>query len=243
MLTTEAQRKTARKRPEGSEKGLTISFVRTLILYAFVVLALRIMGKRQVGELQPSELVVSIMISDLATIPMSDNSIPLLCGIIPILTLIAAELLCSVCALKSPKVRRLLTGAPSVIIKNGRLCRSEMSKNRYNIDDLTEALRMKGYFNVADVYLAVLETNGSLSVIPKSSKKLPDAGDLKLKTEQDTAPFVVIADGVVYKKQLAEAGLSRSWLARELKKRRTTAREVFLLTVDKNKKVEVQMKR
>lgn len=223
---------------------MAISFVRTVILYAFVVFALRIMGKRQVGELQPSELVAAIMISDLATIPMSETAIPLANGIIPILTLIAIEIVSSICALKSPKLRKILTGAPSVIIRNGKIDREEMRKNRYNLEDLAESLRMKDYFNFEDVYMAILETNGNLSVIPKAPKRQPKAEDLNLADNQETLPFVIIADGKVYKKHLKEAGVNEQWLKKELKNRNIkNADEVFLMTLDGNGKTGVQMKK
>ncbi len=199
------------------------------------------MGKRQVGELQPSELVVAIMISDLATIPMSDSAIPLANGIIPILTLIASEIVASICALKSPKIRKILTGAPSVIIRNGKIDRKEMSKNRYNLEDLAEALRMKDYFSFDDVYMAILETNGTLSVIPKSPKRTPTAEELNLPENQETLPFVLIADGKVYPKHLKEAGVNEDWLKKELKKRDIkNVKEVFLMTVNSNGQIGVQ---
>lgn len=220
-----------------------ISFIRTLILYALVIFALRIMGKRQVGELQPSELVVAIMISDLAAIPMSDTAIPLASGVIPILTLISAEIVLSLCSLKSRLLRRVLTGSPAVIIKNGTICREEMQKNRYNLEDLAEALRMKDVFDTDDVYMAILETNGSLSVIPKADKRSLTAQDFNLPHNQETLPYVIIADGKLYKEHMQEAGVDKGWLNKQLKSKNVNdINDVFLLTVDDNKKVTLQMK-
>ncbi|MBQ6998484.1 MAG: DUF421 domain-containing protein [Clostridia bacterium] len=222
---------------------MAISFVRTLISYALVVFALRIMGKRQVGELQPSELVVAIMISDLATIPMSDPALPLLSGIVPILTLISAEMSASLLSLKFPKIRKALTGSPAVIIKKGIICREEMRKNRYNLEDLAEGLRMKDYFDVDDVYMAILETNGSLSVIPKSGARPPTSDEAGIKGKQQTLPHVIIADGKKYPEHMQEAGVNDDWLKKQLSDRKiTNANEVFLLTVDGDKKVTLQMK-
>ncbi len=221
---------------------MAISFVRTVIAYALVVFALRVMGKRQVGELQPSELVVAIMISDLATIPMSDPALPLSAGIVPILTLILAEITASICSLKSQKIRKLLTGSPAVIIKEGVLCREEMKKNRYNLEDLAEALRGKDIFDTDDVYMAILETNGSLSVIPKSGKRTPSAEELGLPHKQATLPHVIIPDGKVYPEHMQEAGVDDKWLKKLLKgKNISTVQDVFLLTVDGDMKVTVQM--
>lgn len=217
---------------------MAISFIRTIIAYILVIFALRIMGKRQVGELQPSELVVAIMISDLATIPMSDPALPLLGGIVPILTLITAEVIASVVSLKSPTIRRILSGSPSVIIKNGEIQIDEMRKNRYNLEDLAEALRGKDVFDVGDVYVAVLETNGSLSVIPKADKRVPTAEDMELPDKQATLPHVIIADGKVYPEHMKEAGVDEGWLSKVLKENGTgNAKNVFLLSVDGDKKV------
>lgn len=220
-----------------------ISFIRTLVAYALVVFALRIMGKRQVGELQPSELVVAIMISDLATIPMSDPSLPLATGIVPILTLITAEIVASIVSLKSQKIRKLLTGSPSVIIKKGVICREEMRKNRYNLEDLAEALRGKDIFDTDDVYMAILETNGSLSVIPKSGKRAPCADDLNLPENQASLPHVIIADGKIFPQHIKEAKLTEQWVNKQLRERNiSSVKEVFLMTVDENKKITIQTK-
>lgn len=219
-----------------------ISFIRTVTAYILVIFALRIMGKRQVGELQPSELVVAIMISDLATIPMSDPALPIASGIIPILTLIMAEILASICSLKSQKIRKLLTGSPAVIIKKGVICREEMRKNRYNLEDLAEALRGKDIFDTDDVYMAILETNGSLSVIPKAGKRAPTASELGLPHNQPTLPHVIIADGKIYPKHMQEAGVNEEWLKKQLKEKNISSySDVFLMTVDGDKKVTIQM--
>lgn len=155
------------------------TFLRTIILYLLVVTGLRIMGKRQVGEMQPSELVVAIMISDLASIPMQDVGIPLLSGVIPIFTLIMVEIALSQISLKNRKFRKLLTGKPSVIIHNGKILRDEMKKLRFNHDDLTEQLRIQGYVRIEDINFAILETNGQLSIIPKPKKQQASVEDVE----------------------------------------------------------------
>lgn len=158
---------------------MSITFLRTVILYLLVVIGLRIMGKRQIGEMQPSELVVAIMISDLASIPMQDIGIPLLSGVIPIFTLIIMEIALSQISLKSRKFRRILTGKPSVIIHNGKMLREEMEKIRFNTDDLKEQLRIQGYVKIDDIQFAILETNGQLSIIPKPKKQQSTVEDVK----------------------------------------------------------------
>ena len=156
---------------------MAISFIRTVILYILVVVGLRIMGKRQIGEMQPSELVVAIMISDLATIPMQETGIPIFSGIIPIFTLIIMEILLSQFSLKNKKFRRLMSGKPNVIIHNGKLIKSEMKKIRFNKDDLKEQLRIQGYTGIKNIHFAILETNGQLSIIPKAQNKQSNTED------------------------------------------------------------------
>ncbi len=158
---------------------MAISFIRTLILYILVVVGLRIMGKRQIGEMQPSELVVAIMISDLATIPMQEIGIPIFYGIIPIFTLIIMEILLSQLSLKSKKFRRIMTGKPNVIIHNGKILKEEMEKIRFNTDDLNEQLRIQGYTGIENINYAILETNGQLSIIPKPKNQQATVKDVE----------------------------------------------------------------
>ncbi|MDR0931383.1 MAG: DUF421 domain-containing protein [Clostridiales bacterium] len=148
---------------------MSVLFARTVILYVLVIIAMRIMGKRQIGELQPSELVVTIMISDLASIPMQTSGVPILAGVIPILTLVVAEIMLSFIALKFPKMRKVISGEISVVVHNGKINHNEMEKLRMNMDDLMEELRLANCPNVKDVQLAMVETNGKLSVQPKKS--------------------------------------------------------------------------
>lgn len=222
---------------------MIISFLRTVILYGLVICALRLMGKRQIGELQPSELVVAIMISDLASVPMSDTAIPLANGIVPILTLIIAEVVLSFLSLKSEGVRNLLTGKPSVIIRNGVICQEEMRRARYNMEDLLEELRLKDYINIGDVYMAVLETNGELTVIPKSDKRPLKAEDLQIQSVQETIPYVLISDGKLRKQHLKESGFNMVWVEKQLKRHNISSiKDVFLLSVDDQQNMVLQIK-
>lgn len=218
-------------------------FVRTLLSYSIVIFALRVLGKRQVGELQPSELVVAIMISDIASIPLGDPSLPISSGIVPILTLMFAEISLALVSLKVPKIRKILTGSPAVIIKKGVICRDEMKKNRYNLEDLAEGLRMKDCFSPDDVYMAVLETNGSLSVILKSDARPPTTKELGIDAPQESLPHVIIADGKKYAEHMQEAGVNQGWLDKILKENKVhNEKEVFLLTVDEQKNIFLQKK-
>lgn len=157
------------------EKGVSISlintFIRTVILYFVVIVAMRLMGKRQIGDMQPSEMVVTIMISELAAIPMGNNGTPILVGILPMLILIVLEVSLSCGAMKSKKLRRLISGKPSIIICDGKVNREEMRRLRMNYDDLKEELRLEGCTDIKTIKYAILETNGQLSLIPEEGEQ------------------------------------------------------------------------
>ena len=207
--------------------------VRTILLYLLIILGVRLMGKRQVGELEPSELVLSLIIADVASVPMQDTGIPLLAGVLPILALLALTTLLSVLTVKSPAVRDLLCGRPSLIIRDGRLDRREMARTRLTIDELLEELRGKGYADPSAVRYAIWETNGSLSVLPWSAQKPPSAQNLGLTVEDSPLPRAVISDGQVVPGSLSALGLDEDWLNRELSRRGLSGPEqVFLLLAD-----------
>lgn len=208
--------------------------IRTLILYLLIVVGLRFMGKRQIGQLEPGELVLTMMISDLATVPMSDIGIPLLAGVLPILTLLAASLLLSQLSLKSLRFRTLLCGHPAVLIEDGKVCQEAMGKNRFTLDELLEQLRIQGISRIEDVKYAILENSGQLSVLPMASQKPPTAAQQKLNVPDDvTLPTVLINDGQVLDRSLRLFGKGRPWLLRELNRRGFQGPEdVFLLTLD-----------
>jgi len=195
-----------------------VVFARTLILYTLVVVVMRIMGKRQIGQLQPFELVVAILISELAAVPMQNTGIPLVNGIIPILTLLMAQIVISVISLKSTKARAIICGKPAVLIENGKIREDEIRKEMYTLTDLLEQLRIKNVPNIADVEFAILETNGQLSIIPKSQKRPLCPEDLKVETKYEGLPLTLIIDGEVNDMNLKKAGLDREWLKSELSK-------------------------
>ncbi|MBE6964088.1 MAG: DUF421 domain-containing protein [Ruminococcaceae bacterium] len=210
------------------------AFVRTVILYFLIMVGLRLMGKRQIGELEPSELVLTLMLSDLATVPMQNFGTPLLAGVIPILTLLALSMLLSQISLSSLRFRALVCGTPSVLIRNGVLQQSAMRKNRYTLDELLEELREQGYFSIQDVKYAILENSGHLSVLPWSRCQPPTAEALNLEI-QDTAvlPTVLVNDGRVLKQNLTDCGKDMAWLQKTLAKQKLSSpREAFLLTLD-----------
>ncbi len=222
---------------------MVIAFVRTIILYVFIIAGIRLMGKRQVGELEPSELVLALIIADLAAVPMQDFGIPLLAGIIPILTLLTLTMLISMLTMKSVRFRAILCGRPSIIVENGLLHQREMSKNRFTVDELMEELRMKGISDISSVKYAILETNGQLSVLPFAQEKPPTAHDLKVNLKESGLPIVIINDGRVLDHNLATRGYDRVWLERQLKARGVRRTEdVYLLTADENGKVYFALK-
>ena len=201
------------------------------------------MGKRQIGELQPTELVVAIMISDLATVPVSDIAIPLLSGVIPIMTLIIFEVTISFLTLKSEKARNIITGKPTYLIKDGIIAEKQMRNMRYNIEDLLEELRLKDCPNVADVHTAILETNGELSVVLKSDKRSVTPNDLKIKPNQESVPLVLISDGKIRFEHLRELNKDIKWLEKKLADRNIkSTKDVFLFSIDSDGVITMQIK-
>lgn len=213
-----------------------ISFIRTIILYLFLIIAIRIMGKRQIGELQPSELAVTILISELAAIPMQETGIPLVSGLVPIFTLAAANICLSFVVLKSRKLRMLLTGKPSVLIRNGIIDQKEMKKQGFNIDDLMEELRLCGYATLDEVSYAICETNGKLSVFPNSDNKPVTAMMLNLHPQDNGMPITIIADGCLGLASLKAAGKNLTWLEKTVKAKGLRIEDVFIMTIDKKGK-------
>jgi uncharacterized membrane protein YcaP (DUF421 family) len=197
---------------------MILTIIRTLILFTVVVVTLRLMGKRQIGQLQPYELVIIIMLSELAAIPMQDIGVPLFSGLLPILTLLVAGVTLSYIALKSARARAFICGIPVVLIENGKIMEKEMQRARYNINDLLEELRSKNYPNISDIEFAILETSGHLSVIPKSQKRPLVPQDLNLPTNYEGLPLPLVIDGQVIDKNLQKARLNHGWLESELDK-------------------------
>ena len=207
--------------------------IRTIILYILIIAGVRLMGKRQVGELEPSELVLSLIIADLASVPMQDYGIPLLTGVVPILTLLAVTMILSVLTMKSVRFRALLCGRPSMVIQNGTLVQGEMAKTRLTVDELLEELRIKGYTDISQIKYAILETNGQLSVLPCANQKPPTARDLKVSVEEAGLPRGVISDGKLLERNLKALGHDRPWLDKQLSQRGCRdLSKVFLLLVD-----------
>ncbi|MDQ0287130.1 uncharacterized membrane protein YcaP (DUF421 family) [Desulfofundulus luciae] len=210
---------------------MLLSIYRTVLIYFIVLLVVRLMGKREIGQLSPFDFVVAIIIAELAAIPMESTSIPLWRGIIPLVTLGILEVVLSFLALHSPFLRRLLDGEPQVVIRNGRIIKDELRRARYNLNDLLAQLREKGIVNVGDVEFGVLETSGKLSVIPKSQKRPVTPEDLGLPTSYEGLPAVLVMDGQVLKDNLRLVGLDEAWLREHLAAAGLEPERVFLATL------------
>lgn len=223
---------------------MIVILIRTLILYTVVILSLRIMGKRQIGELQPSELVVAIMISDLATVPMESINSPLINGIVPVLTLILAEVITSYAGLKSRTMRKLLVGSPSVIIYDGIIVESELERMRFNLDDLLEELRLNSCCDISDVEVAVLETSGKLSVIPRTKARAVTVEDLNINGARRAGlPCTVITDGRLNEYELKRCGKNKEFIMDEIRKKGAERiRDVFIMSIDAEGTVFIQLK-
>ncbi len=208
-------------------------------MYIFVTLAIRLMGKRQIGDLQPNELVVTILISEIAAIPLQDPTRPVITGVAAIFTLIILEIIISVIELKSLTVRQLMSGRSVVIIKNGQVDEEAMKRVRITVLDLIELLRQSDIFDISEVAFAVLEVNGNLSVLRRSEFDGVQKKDLDIKPDSSLLPLPVICDGKIINSSLGELNITREELDKTLKKKGLSADEVFILTADRDKNFKI----
>lgn len=195
---------------------MLILFTRAVILYALVFLVIRLTGKRQVSDLQPFDLVMTLLIADLASDPAADMSTPLLYGVVPILALFLLQRLVAYVSLKSKRMRTLICGTPLILVKNGIIQRKAMEGARYTLNDLFEQLRSKDVFNISDVSYAILETNGSLSILLNGEKQQPGFGDMGLPAPCEVPPYVLILEGRLHPNALRQSGYDEKWLGRQL---------------------------
>lgn len=210
------------------------SIVRTAILYVFITLGIRLMGKRQIGDMQPNELVITLLISEIAAIPLQDSTQPLLFGIIAIFVLIILEIAVSVLSMKNIFIRKLLNGKSIVIIKDGVIDQQAMSDVRMTVVDLVELLRGQNVFDISTVAFAVLEVNGELSVLLKSKEQPATLKDLRIEKSEAVLPLPVITDGKILNETLNALNVSEEMVYKQLKKNNTTVKKVFLMTMDKD---------
>lgn len=222
---------------------LAIIFIRTLILYFTLLVSMRIMGKRQLGEMELSEFIVAALIADLAATPLQDIGTPLLNGLIPILTLFCLELIISGLTMRSIKIRKFIFGIPEIIVKNGKIDRDSMLKNRFTLDELMQELRNQGISGTEKIEYAVLETNGQLSVILIPSEQPVTPSQLGLNAHSDGYAHILINEGRILDNNLRLLERDRDWLYRELKRQGVkSAEDVYLMTLSETGKVFCQQK-
>jgi len=210
-----------------------VVLIRTLVLYALLVVGIRLLGKRQLGELEPTELTLALIIADLASVPMQDNGIPLLAGVIPIVLLLATASILSLLSSKSIRFRTLLSGRPSVVVRQGQVVERALRANRLTLDELMEELRILGHPYLEEIHTAILETNGQLSVLPYAAQQPVTAQQMGQPPREPGLPLVIISDGRLLSQDLRGRGYSDTWLAQQLQARGLTShRQVFLMTVD-----------
>ena len=223
---------------------MLIILFRSIVLYLVVVFIMRIMGKRQIGQLQPFELVIALMISELAATPMQNTGIPLFHGIIPIITLLVLQVLISTLQLKSEAARLIFCGQPSILIEKGKINIKELKNNRLNLNDLLEELRLKDYYNLDDIEYAILETGGQITIIPKSELEPATRKDLNIKSSQNMMPVTLVLDGKVNDRNLKLIKKDKSWLNKQLNKNNiSSADQIFLALLDSQGKFAYQLKK
>ena len=211
---------------------MLITFFRSIILYIIVLIVMRLMGKREIGQLQPFELAISIMIADLASIPMTEIGIPIFNGIIPILGLLVMHLIISVINLKSLKAREIICGKPSILISRGKIDEKVLKKERFTINELEERLRGNNVVNLGDIEYAILETSGQVTVIQKPEKRNTIPEDFNITPEYEGIPYDLVVDGKVMNKNLKLIGKNYNWLKKQVEKFGIKPEEALVVTID-----------
>ena len=221
---------------------MLINFFRSIILYIIVLIVMRMMGKREIGQLQPFELAISIMIADLATIPMTDTGIPIGNGIVPILGLLVMHLLISLINLKSTRLREIICGKPRILIYRGKIQEKAMIKERFTINELQERIRSQNVVNLGDVEYAILETSGQITVIEKPNKRQAIPEDFGIMPEYEGIPYDLVVDGKIMYQNLKEIGKDYNWLKKEVNKFKFNPEEALIVTIDGKGQIFCQKK-
>lgn len=208
---------------------MLIITIRTILLYLLIVFSLRLMGKKQLGELQPSELVTTIMVSNIATLALEDASVPMLMGVIPILMIVCLDVIMSGITLKSLTVRKIISGSVRVIISDGVIDQKELKNLRYTIDDVTEAMREQGIFDISQIQYAIVETNGKINFLQKENPP-------------KNPPEVIVKDGIINTEGLSRAKLGEGWVKEILKENGTEISSVFIMSADSDGQYQIVVK-
>ena len=214
--------------------GLILSYFRTIILYLVLIFVIRLMGKRQIGQMEASEFVVTMLVANLASIPMQDTGIPLYSGLVPILTVLGLELVLSGLIVKSVLLRRFLCGKPVILIDNGKILQENLRRTRGTLDELVGHLREKDVLDIRGVQYAILETNGNLSVFPYPKERPATAKEAGIQAKDQQLPITILEDGYLSRENLRLAGKDEAWLQKVLSREKARREDAFLLTVDRS---------
>ena len=217
-------------------------FVRVLIIYILVLIVMRLMGKRELGQMQPFELVIAIMIADLASVPMADTGIPITNGIIPILALLLVQLVISIINLKSINGRKIICGKPSILVYRGKIDEKVMKKEKFTVNELQERLRQNNIFNIGDVEYAILETSGQVTVIQKPEKRNTIPEDFNIIPEYEGIPYDLVIDGKIMHENLKAIGRDNNWLKKQVEKFKIKPEQALIVTFDGKGQIFCQAK-
>ena len=221
---------------------MLITLIRSILLYIIVLIVMRIMGKREIGQLQPFELAISIMIADLASIPMADVGIPISNGIIPILGLLVMHLIISFANIKSMKIRGIMCGKPTILIYRGKIDEAALKRERFTLNELQERLRGNNVFNLGDVEYAILETSGQITVIQKPNKRVTIPEDFNIMPEYEGIPYDLVVDGKIKYENLKQIGKNEIWLEKQVEKFKMKPQEALIVTYDGKGQIFCQKK-
>lgn len=211
---------------------MSVTLIRAAVLYIFVIFMIKLMGKRQIGEMQPAELVITILISEIVTVPMQDNSTPLIHSVIAVMLLVSLEIILSALSMKFMKLRTIVEGNPIIVIRNGKIEQKELQRLRMTMDDLLEALRQKDVFDINDVNYAIVETNGTMSVLLKAEKQPLTAESAKIKLNDKGLPCAVIIDGKIIKESYGDCGMTDEKLMKTVKESELKLKDILLMVTD-----------
>ncbi len=219
-----------------------IYLIRSIVLYLLLIVTIRLLGKRQLGDMEPTEFVVTLLIADLASVPMQDPGIPLLSGIVPILTILVLEIILSTLSFYFISFRKLLCGMPIILMQDGRIIPNNLKRTRITPDELTEHLREKDIVDLTTVKYAILETNGQISALLESQSQPLTPKDMNIQTDDNDLPVTIISGGRLMEHNLKISGHDRKWVEKILAQHQTTEKDVFLLTVTRANKIYLSLK-
>ena len=213
---------------------MLLIIIRSIILYSSVIFAIRLMGKRQIGELQPTELVITILISNIATITLEDTGIPLISGIMPMFLLVSLEIIMSWITLKNRRIRQMVSGSPQIIIRDGVIDQKQLKELRFSVDDVMESLRADNIFDISEVQFAIVETTGKISVYSKFSEQNVTKKDMNIKGKSIDPPYIIINDGIFLGKSYDALGFEKKWLDDILNEKNLKIEDIFIMTAQKD---------